>query len=52
MNAHRLRLVEDSLQTVNQILMVLVAVKDVESRKDELILVVHKLLEKLNVVRI
>lgn len=40
------------MQTVNQILMVLVAVKDVESRKDELILVVHKLLEKLNVVRI
>jgi hypothetical protein len=38
------------LQTVNQVFMVLIAVKDVKSRKDKLILVVHKLLKKLNVI--
>ena len=50
MNSHRFGLLKDSLQRVNQVLVVLVALKDFKCGEDELVLVLNQLLEELDVI--
>ena len=50
MQTHRLRFVNNPLQTVNQIFVVLVAVKYIKGRKNEFVFIVDQLLQQLNVI--
>lgn len=52
MQAHRLRFVQDTLERVDQVIVVLVRLEDVETRQDELILFLDQLVQKLDVVRV
>jgi hypothetical protein len=49
---HCLRLFKDSVQTVNQVVMVLVALEHIEARKHELVLLLDQLVQQLDVVRV
>lgn len=49
LQAHRLALVQDPLQAVNQILMVFIAVKYVEAAQHKFVLFLNKLVEKFDI---
>ena len=51
-DAHGLRLLENALQAVDQVLVVVVALVDVKHSQNQLVFVLNQLLQQLNVIRV
>ena len=50
--AHGFRFVQDTLERVDEVVVVLVRLEDVEAGQDELILLLDQLVQKLDVIRV
>ena len=52
MKTHLLRLLKDTSERVNQVVVIFVRLKDIEARENELILFLHELVQQLHIIRV